>query len=104
MTDDVGRMIRLLDHRVTLERAYVEINSYRSRAAATTIEALTLSLRERGTADLEESAVQRRLAELDDEQLLEVARRLKRLNPEIAKLWGDDEIAVLFGTRARLLR
>jgi hypothetical protein len=71
-------------------------------AAPTTIEALMSSLRERGTAALVEPKVQMRLAELDDEQMLEVAGRLQRLKPHIAAAWSDEDIALLFATKEKL--
>jgi hypothetical protein len=66
------------------------------RAAASTVEALMFGLRERGVAALQEIVVQQRLADLGDDQLIEVAGRLQRLKPEIARAWSDDDIATLF--------
>jgi hypothetical protein len=70
------------------------------RAAATTIEALMFSLRERGVRALDEPDTRRRLSELSDDQLAEVGTRLQRLKPEIARAWSDDEIKILVRTRA----
>jgi hypothetical protein len=64
-------------------------------AAASTVEALMLGLRERGTKALVGSKVVRRLSELSEEQLHEVCGRLQRLKPEIARAWEPDEITVL---------
>jgi hypothetical protein len=94
----------LMEPGVTLERADWEIHKrWRSQGAATsTVEALMLGLRERGTKALAEAKVQRRLGELNDAQLLEVARRLRALKPHIAKAWGDDEITALMRAREAL--
>jgi hypothetical protein len=67
------------------------------RAAASTLEALMFSLRQRGTAALSEPDTQRRLGELSEQQLHEVGARLQRL-PEIARQWSADEIEQLTGT------
>ena len=61
-------------------------------AAAMTVEALMYSLRERGTKALAERDTRRRISELSDEQALEVAGRLQRLKPEIARAWSADEV------------
>ncbi len=52
-------------------------------------------LRERQLAALKEPETRRRLAELSEEQLVEVAGRLQRLKPHIAQPWSDQEIAKL---------
>ena len=64
-----------------------------------TVEALTFALRERGVAALTEPKVQSRLVELSDGQLLEVATRLQKLKPEIARPWNGDEIETLIRFR-----
>jgi hypothetical protein len=61
-----------------------------------------LGLRERGTAALSERDVRRRLCALDDDQALEVAGRLQRLKPEIARAWAADEVAQLLDLRETL--
>jgi hypothetical protein len=71
-------------------------------AAACTVEALMFGLRERGTTALTEPKVQMRLADLDDDHLIEVAGRLQRLKPEIAQAWSDEDIAVLFAAKEKL--
>jgi len=79
---------------VSLERTYYAIHDkhFKGRAAAATVEALMYSLRERGTAALKEAPTQRRLGALSVEQLREVAARLQRLKPHIAKAWTADEV------------
>jgi len=82
----------LLDDSVSLDGAYAEINTQRHRAAVSTIEALMLALRERGTAALTEPDVERRLGALSESQLHEVCARLQKLRPEIARPWPDSDV------------
>jgi hypothetical protein len=71
-------------------------------AAAMTVEALMYSLRERGTAALAERDTRRRISELSDEQALDVAGRLQRLKPEIARAWSAGEVERLLHLRETL--
>jgi hypothetical protein len=89
---------------VSLQRADSEINSnrLRGRAADSTVEALMYSLRERGVKALDEAGACRRLAELSDEQTIEVGRRLRKLKPEIARPWTADEVSILMQTCERV--
>ena len=59
-------------------------------APQSTVAALMLDLRERGTKALSEPVVRRRLSELSEQQLRDVGARLQRLKPEIA--WSVAEI------------
>jgi hypothetical protein len=70
-------------------------------AAASTVEALMYSLRQRRTAALKEPEIRGGLAELSYEQLVEVAARLQRLKPHIAQSWSDQEIAQLVIARTK---
>jgi len=54
-------------------------------AAAMTVEALTYSLRERGTSALAELDTKRRLSQCSDEQVIEVGGRLQNLKPHIGR-------------------
>ena len=83
VSEEIKRFWRLLDPKVSLERAWYEINSRREGAAYSTIEALMFSLR-RGPDALAEPNTLRRLAELDERQLLTVMTRLQKFKPEIA--------------------
>jgi hypothetical protein len=87
----------LLDDNVSLPKAYAEVHQwhFEGRAAASTVEALMLGLRERSVAALREAPVQERLAALSEPQLHEVCARLQRLKPEIAKPWPPDEVRLL---------
>jgi hypothetical protein len=71
-------------------------------AAPTTIEAAMYSMRERGTAALLEPDYRRRLAELNEQQIREVALRLQKLKPEIAAAWGTEQIEQLLQAKATL--
>jgi hypothetical protein len=69
----------------------------RSRAAASTVEALMYSLRERGIKALAEADTLRRLSQLSDEQAIELGKRLRYLPPHIGHgPWEDDEIKQMF--------
>jgi hypothetical protein len=68
-------------------------------AAASTVEALMLGLRERGTKALTEPEVRRRLSELSDQQVIDVGNRLQRLKPEFANAWTAQEVQALFKAR-----
>jgi hypothetical protein len=66
-----------------------------------TVEALMYSLRERGTAALFEPDCRRRLSELNERQILDVAVRLQKLKSEIAPVWQAEQIEQLFEAKAR---
>jgi hypothetical protein len=74
----------------------------RDGAAASTVEAPMLSLRERGTKALEEPNVRRRLSDMDEMQLREVGARLQNLKPHIASAWDADAVVFLISTWANL--
>jgi hypothetical protein len=99
---NVARLRRLFDDGVALQRAWHELNRTPGRAAASTVEALMLGLRERGVRALDEPGTQRRLGELNDEQAIEVGTRLRRLNPTIATPWTSDQVEILIQLRERL--
>lgn len=88
---------------ISLEAVIAHFNSARRRNGAPqpTVEALMFDLRERGTKTLEESATRRRLAELSDQQVIEVGNRLQQLRPEIARKWTAEEVEILFQTRVK---
>jgi hypothetical protein len=90
---------RLLESTVSWEALWSQLNTPHERAAASTIEALMLSLRTRGTAALEEPATKRRLGELSEQQIIEVGNRVQRLKPTIARPWSAEEVQVLFRAR-----
>jgi hypothetical protein len=92
------RLLELPEH-TSFEAIWRELNTIKGRAAASTVEALMLGLRERGTAALSEAKVQRRLFELSDQQVIEVGNRLQKLKPEIARAWTAAEVQALFKAR-----
>jgi hypothetical protein len=92
---NLDRVRQLLGNDVSLERAWHELNSLRDRAAASTVEALMFVLRERGIAALTEPKIQGWLAELGDEQVVEVGARLQKLKPQIARAWSAEEVETL---------
>ena len=101
----IERARRLLESGTTLERVWQETNHpwrAEGRAAESTVEALMLGLRERGTAALREPKVRRRLSELSDEQVIEVGTRLRKLKPEIARPWTAEQVAILMQMREQL--
>jgi hypothetical protein len=89
------RLRRLMDE-VSIERACHEINHPTNRAAASTVEALMLGLRDdRGTAALAEGRVRQRLVQLDEEQVVKVGDRLQALQPDVARAWAPAEVQQL---------
>jgi len=79
-----------------------ETGRRRDGAPQPTVEALTFSLRSRGTKALEEQATKRRLSELSDQQVIEVGNRLQKLKPEIARAWSAEEVETLFKVKRGL--
>jgi hypothetical protein len=73
----------------------IEPVSLVNRAAASTVEALLLGLRERGTAALAKQECRRRLANLSSVQVREVLARLMALRPTYPAI--DDELLFLVG-------
>jgi hypothetical protein len=99
----LAQLRRLLDDSVSIERAWSELNQWRRDGAPqTTVEALMFSLRSRGVGTLGESDTRRRLSELNAAQLREVALRLRKLKPKIARAWSPKEVEVLIAARRRL--
>jgi hypothetical protein len=83
---------KLLDDKVSLEQAHAAMyrRHFEGCAAASTVEALMVSLRERRTAALGESSTQYRVSQLSEQQLHEVCGRLQRLMLETP--WSAGEI------------
>src|SRR5262249_33731006 len=89
--------------KLSLDQLYWTLNDPRRHPTPqSTVEALMYSLRERGVAALSEPDCRRRLSELSDDQMREVATRLQKLKPEIAPAWGAEQIEMLFKTKAQL--
>jgi hypothetical protein len=94
---ELARLRALLDNSVSLERAYAEINArhFAGRAAESTVEALMLGLRERGTSALAEPATRQRLRQLNAGQIDELGDRLQRLS---SRPWSPEDIQQLIRT------
>src|SRR5262249_16668218 len=99
-SERLKQLRRLMTDDVSLERAGHDLNKPRDGAASSTIEALMFSLRQ-GIQALGQPDTIRRLSELSDEQLRDVAVRLQRFKPHIAPAWNADEIAVLIAVRSK---
>jgi hypothetical protein len=70
----------LLDDKVSLDRAWHEINHPAARPTpSVTIEAIWLCVRERGIAALAEKSNQERLTRCDDKGRAELERRIEKL-------------------------
>jgi erythromycin esterase-like protein len=98
----LANLRQLMADGVSLDRAWHERAP--GRAADLTVEALMFSLRERGVAALNEPDTQRRLVGLSKAQLVEVATRLQKLKPQIARAWTDSEIKTLIRFQRGLRR
>jgi hypothetical protein len=53
----------------------------------------------KGADELARPDVLRRLAELDEQQLLDVAVQLQKFKPEIAPAWTEEQIEILAAVR-----
>jgi hypothetical protein len=100
---DLDRFRRLLDPDVSFQQAEREINApWRSQgAAAATVDALVFELR-RGLHAIKHPDNQRRLSELNDEQMREVAARMQILMPHIAPAWQSADVAALISLWSKL--
>jgi hypothetical protein len=101
--EDAARLRRLMDDDVSIERAWRVLDGCRARDAVpeTTVEALMFALR-RGVRVLSEPDTARRLVQLDDAQLREVATRLQKLKPHIASDWTPADVQVLLTIRGEI--
>ena len=65
-----------------------------ARAAASTVEALMFALRD-GIDALKDPSNQRRLGQLNDKQMQEVAARVQAFMPHIAPAWKPEDVQSL---------
>jgi hypothetical protein len=100
--DRLARLHRLMERNVSLDRAWAELNRMSGRAADASVGALMFGFRSRGVSALEEPDTLRRLSQLSDGQLREVAVRLQKLKPEIAPAWTPEWLEVLAIVRSKL--
>ena len=98
-SEEIKRFWRLLDPKVSLERAWYELNARAcdGRAAESTVEALMYSPR-RGPAALADPNTLRRLAELNEQQLLAVMVRLQKIAPA----WTPEQVDALAIVRKKI--
>lgn len=87
---DVLRARRLLDDRVSIERAWPVLNQgHRADAPQSTVEALVYELRTHGLAALNHPNCRRRLDDVSTAQLREVLARLIKLRPKYSIITDD---------------
>src|SRR5262249_61193149 len=89
----LDRDCRLLDDRVTLAAASGKQRKNRP-TSATVVEALMYSLR-RGVNELTQPDTQRRLSELNNDQLETVCLRVQAFEPNIAPAWSANDADLL---------
>ena len=70
-------------------------------AAYSTVEALMYQLRD-GTNALANLDAQRRLSELDEQQLREVVIRLQKFGSAVAESWKSKDIEILIAIKGKL--
>jgi hypothetical protein len=90
---DLQRLRRLLDDGVTLVAAWAAMHRNRPAPEAT-LEALMFSLR-RGVNELTRPDTKRRLAELSEDQMRAVCKRLRNFKSDIATAWTPEKIGAL---------
>ena len=90
---DLDRHSRLLDDDVTLAAASAKLREDRP-TPATAVEALMYSLR-RGVNELTQPNTQRRLSELNKDQLEAICLRVQAFEPNIAPAWRADDADLL---------
>jgi hypothetical protein len=97
------KLRRLMADDISLERADAELRAdrLRGRAAEATVDALAFSLRS-GVGALKRPNVLRRLSELSDPQVREIAVRLQKFKPNIAPAWTAQDLQVLLAVRSKV--
>jgi hypothetical protein len=95
----ITRLRKLMADDVSLDRAWRELNDRPQRAAEST--ALMYSLRS-GVGTLSRFDTVRRLSELSDTQMREVAVRIQKFKPHIAPAWTAEDVRVLFAARSKV--
>jgi hypothetical protein len=97
----IERLRKLLADDVSLDHAWGELNERPQRAARSTVEALMFLLRN-GVDALGRPDVLRRLAELSDAQIREIAVRAQKFRPHIAPAWTEEDVRMLLSARGKL--
>jgi len=98
--EEIKHFWRLLD--MPLDAHWRELNTVRNRAADFTVEALMFSLRG-GPETLACKDTLNRLAQLSEQQLIEVMERLQKFKPEIAPAWSREQLNVLVAVRRKII-
>jgi hypothetical protein len=100
----IERLRQLLADDVSLARAWNEVgHPWRAegRAAGSTVEALVFGLRD-GIDALKDRSNQRRLGELSDKQMQEVAACVQKFLRHIAPAWKPADVEALISLWSRL--
>ena len=91
----LAQLRRLMADNISLDRTWAELNQrQRVDAPQATVEALMFSLRS-GVAALSTPDTQRRLSELDLEQVREVCGRVQNFKQHIAPPWTEADVGLL---------
>jgi hypothetical protein len=98
--EEIKQFWRLLD--MSLDAHWRELNTIRGRAADSTVEALMFTLRG-GPDTLARPDALNRLAQLSEQQLLEVMARLQKFQPHIAPAWSREQLDVLVAVRRKVI-
>ena len=94
------RLRQLLEPAVTLERVWAEVSRPSGRAAEDVVDALVFGLRD-GLDAIKHPDNQRRLREIDDTQMGEVAR-IQKFMPHIAPAWKPADVEALISLWSKL--
>jgi hypothetical protein len=98
---ELARVRRLPGSDVSLARAWYELSRTCGRAAGSTVDALVFALR-RGLDAIKHPDNHRRLGELSDAQMGEVAGRVQKFMPHVASAWESADVAALISLWSRL--
>ena len=97
---NLDRLRQLLGSDVSLERAWAALNRGDGQAPQATVEALVYGLR-RGVNELIKPDAQRRLSELNRDQLEAVCLGVQAFKPNIAPAWSADDVDLLISARGK---
>src|SRR5262245_8373559 len=99
-TDIAAFWRRLMNSSISLEQILRDASAP-DRAGAATVGALMFALRA-GVGRLADRKIQTWLRALDEAQLVEVATRLQKFNPDISAPWSARDVAVLIAAKRNL--
>ena len=98
---NLDRLRQLLGSEVSLERAWAALNRGDGQAPQATVEALVYGLR-RGVNELIKPDAQRRLSELNRDQLEAVCLGVQAFKPNIAPAWSAEDADLLIAAWGKL--